>query len=159
MTIENLRRSASRRAAPARPKSQAGRLEDRVKDHPDFAKWEAIASEVEFENPEDALAEEHRDTSNEEKLSIEARLYWLRRGIGEDAQGFSQVGEHLKKPQELAKVFGVEVSVATDILTDTHAEVEAWLAEQARKTNFDGMKRSAEREIDRLEMRLSQLAA
>lgn len=101
-------------------------LADRAKQLPDYDKWEALAREAEGEeNPEDALAEEHRAESNADRLYTAARLYWLRRGIGEDAQGFDAFGEHLRKPQELAKIYGVELHVATDAITDIHAEVEA----------------------------------
>lgn len=139
--------------------SKAGKLENRAKQHPDYEKFMKMAGhEDEAVHPEDAMAAEHRADASEERLYNEARLYWLRRGIGADAQGFSVFGEHRKKPEELAKAYKVDVHTAEQAVTDTNAEIEAWLAEQNKKGGFDKMKEEAEKEISRLEQELSQAA-
>ena len=146
---KNVRKGKKPIKSPASPS-----LADRAQALADYDKWEALALEAEGTNKEDALAVEHRAEPQTDFLYEEAYLYWLRRAIGEDAQGFSAFGEHLRKPQELAKMYGVEVNIATDKVTDAHAEVEAWCAQQIKKGGFESMKAAALREIRRREGRL-----
>jgi hypothetical protein len=127
----------------------------RAQAHPDFAKWEAIAKAAESEDSEDALAPERRVEASEDRLYKEVMLYWMRRGIGADASGIALDGEHLKKPQELARRYGVDVGTAAQIVEDAHQEVERELAKQP---NFDLMTVYALKRIEKLENDLSRAA-
>lgn len=138
--------------------SKSNDLAARARQHPEYEEFMKKAGiEDDAISPDDALTPERRAEASEERLVKEARLYWLRRAIGADLEGMSKVGEHLRKPQELAKAFGVELSVAEQAVTDTHVEVESWLAQEA-KQGFHAMEKAAKKEIERLENELGMAA-
>jgi hypothetical protein len=122
-----------------------------AREHPEYGKWEAVLDEIDRENPEDALAPEHRAVASEEVLYNEAKLYWLRRGLGKDVEGFQESGEHRRKPQELAKAYGVSVAEATQIMGEARADAEAFLNERRSRTGWHDAQEEAE-----LEMRMLQ---
>lgn len=134
--------------------SKSNDLAARARQHPEYETFMKKAGiEDDTVSPDDALTPERRAEASEERLVKEARLYWLRRAIGADLEGMSKVGEHLRKPQELAKTFGVELSVAEQAVTNAQAAVEAELAEAA-KQGFYAMEQAAKKEIEQLENEL-----
>jgi hypothetical protein len=136
-----------------RKESKTGSLETRAQQHPDFAKWEALASEVESVNPEDAL--EHRATSPEELAFMSAKIYWLRRAAEQDASGFGTSGQHKQRAQAFAKQYGLDASEMEKIMEDAEAEVNNlfMLAADVWKG-----RRLAEIEIAKLEEKLAEAA-
>jgi hypothetical protein len=143
------------RAEPRYPGSApSGRktLEEMARGHPEYEKWKAVLGEVDREHLEDALAPEHRAIASEDVLYKEAKLYWLRRGLGVDVQGFQQTGEHRKKPQELAKIHGVSVTEAEEIMEEARRDAESFLS--SKRSGIDGW-HDAKKEAE-LEMRMLQ---
>ncbi len=127
-------------------------LEEMARGHPEYDKWQAVLREVDRDQPEDALSPEHRAVSSEEILYKEAKLFWLRRGLGVDAEGFQQEGEHRKKPQELAKMYGVSIPEAEEIMDEARKDAESFLS--SKRSGIDGW-HDAKMEAE-IEMRMLQ---
>ncbi len=124
--------------------------------HPEFTKWMQAAGEADRSNPDDAL--EHAEDPTDSSLYLAARAYWFRRSIGADAGGFGYIGEHLKKPQELAARFKVTRQEAEDVVNQAQVDVTAAFEEWSRKgLDHASMKLKAQKEINQLERRLEHL--
>jgi len=132
---------------------QNSSLEERARQHPDYAKWEAIAAAEEAVNPEDAL--EHRAVSPEELAYMSAKIYWLRRATEQDVSGFGSIGEHKQRAQAFARQYGLDVADVEKIMEDAEAEVNDMFL---RAGDVWKGRRLAEIEIAKLEEKLAEAA-
>ncbi|MFA4955020.1 MAG: hypothetical protein WC641_06955 [Patescibacteria group bacterium] len=124
-------------------------LEKRAREHPEYAKWEERLEKVTASSAEDAM--EHLETAPADKLLMEAKLHFFRAAIGSDVWGFSGTGEHLRKPQELAKKYGLDVNTAEQLVQNARQEVENF----ASRFDHYKFKEVAVKEIDKLESSLA----
>jgi hypothetical protein len=124
-------------------------VEKRAREHPEFEEWEKRLEEVTASSTEDAM--EHLETAPADKLLMEAKLHFFRAAIGSDVWGFSGTGEHLRKPQELAKKYGLDVSTAEQLVQNARQEVE----NIASRFDHYKFKEVAVKEIDKLESSLA----
>lgn len=134
-------------------KEKQGSVEEKAKQHPDFAKWEALASEVETSDPEDAL--EHRAVSPEELAFMSAKIYWLRRATEQDVSGFGSTGEHKQRALVIARQYGIDVADAEKIMEDAEAETNDLFM---RAPDVWKGRKLAEIEITKLEEKLAEAA-
>jgi hypothetical protein len=140
-----IRRKVSRPEASRTRKS----LEVRAKEHPEFDKYDKLAGGVDEVPQEDAMHAEHRGTDTIDGLYSDARLYWLRRSIGEDSSA-TMFGRHREKPLELAKKYSTGVHEAEERMSDAKTEVETWVAQMVKR-NSATWQIAVQREIAKLE--------
>lgn len=134
-------------------KAKMNPVAEQAKQHPDYAKWEALAAETEAADPEDAL--EHRAVSPEEIAFMNAKIYWLRRATEQDVSGFGSTGEHKQRAQAWARQYGLDVAEVEKMMEDAEAEVNELFLRA--KDVWTG-RRLAEIELAKLEEKLAEAA-
>ena len=136
-----------------KPPAAKPSLEQRAKQHPEFAKWEALAGVTEATNPEDAM--EHLAKTPEERAFLRAKLYWLQRALGQDESGFRDTGQYRQRARYLADRLNLQVAEVEKIYEDAREEVDSSFG------SLGGTKgrRLAEKEIEKLELEIGQEAA
>jgi len=107
-----------------KPKAGKSSLEEKAKQHPDYARWEALAAQAEGRSLEDAL--EHRAVSPEDLAFMSAKLHFFRRATQQDMSGFGATGEHRRRAQDLARQIGLPVNDVEKIFEEAEAEVDAF---------------------------------
>lgn len=166
------------RAKKAQPRAGSKKMSlgERAAMHPEAAKWEARLTEIDSENPEDALSTEHRAELAEDIVAQlmrnEAMKYFLPRIV---AASPIPEGEHLQRAMalvdELKQTYGVGVDAreAAAFMDEGRMEAEKWFADEHKKrkeglntflqqTLIDRRLRELERANDSLRQRLEQAA-
>lgn len=122
-----------------RPRKRTPKLEERAKQHPEYADWEAKLADLDTENIEDAMHPEHRvemtaDVVNQ-LLKNEAMLYWLPRTMSADAAAFPP-GDHRQRAislvDEVHQKYGevVDVRDAESAFADAEQEIGGWFGKK-----------------------------
>lgn len=141
-------------------------LEERARQHPEFAKWDEVANErdgdlaPEYEAAEDAM--EKTSSPEEEACATWARIYWIERVLEGNANGYDNEGDHIRRSKQLASKYGIDEGTALAIFNRTADEIGSLAADSRIKSRDsyafqDEMHRQGENLVEKLRLQEREL--
>ena len=141
------------------PWERGSSLEERARQHPDFAKWDEAANErdgdlaPEYDAAEDAM--ERTSSPEEEACMTWAMIYWIERVLEGDANGYDNEGDHIRRAKQLASKYGIDEGIALAIFNSAADKIGSFAADariNSRDTYAfqDEMRREGENLVEKL---------